>query len=72
MSGSFDDPQFSVWEGIVKVCKNLLAKAASAPFALIGALFETGGGDELSHVEFKADLMPKMETTLRKACGGSL
>ena len=69
VSGSFDDPQFSVWEGIVKVCKNLLAKAASAPFALIGALFETGGGDELSHVEFeygKADLMPKMETTLRK------
>ncbi len=69
VSGSFDDPQFSVWEGIVKVCKSLLAKAASAPFALIGALFEAGGGDELSHVEFeygKADLMPKMETTLRK------
>ena len=69
VSGSFDDPQFSVWEGIVNVCKSLLAKAASAPFALIGTLFGGGGGDELSHVEFeygKADLMPETETRLRK------
>lgn len=68
VSGSFDDPQFSVWEGIVNVCKSLLAKAASAPFALIGALFG-GGGEELSYVEFeygKADLMPETETKLRK------
>ena len=69
VSGSFDDPQFSVWGGIVKVCKSLLAKAASAPFALIGALFGGGNGEELSHVEFeygKADLMPVTETKLRK------
>lgn len=69
VSGSFDDPQFSVWGGIVKVCKSLLAKAASAPFALIGALFGGGGDEELSYVEFeygKADLMPVTETKLRK------
>lgn len=68
VSGSFDDPQFSVWGGIVRVCKSLLAKAASAPFALIGALFG-GGGEELSYMEFeygKADLMPETETKLRK------
>jgi uncharacterized protein involved in outer membrane biogenesis len=69
VSGSFDDPQFSVWEGIVKVCKNLLANAASTPFALIGALFGGGDSEELSYVEFeygKADLMPVTETKLRK------
>jgi hypothetical protein len=52
----------------VKVCKSLLAKAASAPFALIGELFG-GGGEELSYVEFEygtVDLMPATETKLRK------
>jgi hypothetical protein len=69
VSGSFDDPEFSVWDGIVKVCKNLLAKAASTPFALIGALFGGENDEELSHVEFeygKADLTPETETKLRK------
>jgi hypothetical protein len=68
VSGSFDDPQFSVWGGVVNVCKSLFAKAASAPFALIGALFG-GGGEELRYVEFeygKAELRPETETKLRK------
>jgi hypothetical protein len=69
VSGSFDDPQFSVWGDTVKVFKSLLAKAASAPFALIGALFRGGGDEDLSYVEFeygKADLMPVTETKLKK------
>lgn len=51
VAGSLDDPQFSVGGLIVKVIVNLLAKAATAPFALLGAAF--GGGEELSYIEFE-------------------
>ncbi|MBA4417028.1 MAG: hypothetical protein C0392_03815 [Syntrophus sp. (in: bacteria)] len=50
VSGSLDDPKFSVWNIVFKVLLNLITKAATAPFALIGSLF--GGGEELSYVEF--------------------
>jgi hypothetical protein len=50
LSGSLDDPQFSLGRVIVKIIVNLLAKAATSPFALLGALF--GGGEELSYLEF--------------------
>jgi uncharacterized protein involved in outer membrane biogenesis len=51
VSGSLDDPKFSVWGVVWMVLKNLLVKAATSPFALIGSLF--GGGEELSWVEFE-------------------
>lgn len=51
VSGSIDDPQFRIGPIIWKVIMNLIAKAATAPFALIGALFG-GGGEQLSYVEF--------------------
>ncbi|MBS0309179.1 MAG: DUF748 domain-containing protein [Proteobacteria bacterium] len=50
ISGSLDDPQFSMGGIIVKVIVNLIAKAATAPFTLLGSLF--GGGEELSYLEF--------------------
>lgn len=50
ISGSLDDPQFSVGGIIVQVIINLLGKAITSPFALIGSLF--GGGEELSYVDF--------------------
>jgi hypothetical protein len=50
VTGSLDDPEFSVWRIIIKVLVNLLSKAATAPFALLGSLF--GGGEELGYVEF--------------------
>ena len=53
VSGSLDDPQFSVFSIVVKIIVNLLGKAATAPFALIGALFG-GGGEDLAYVEFPA------------------
>ncbi|MDR0379193.1 MAG: DUF748 domain-containing protein, partial [Candidatus Accumulibacter sp.] len=52
VSGSLDDPQFSVGGLIVRVVVNLLAKAATSPFALIGAMF--GDDEALSEVEFDA------------------
>jgi hypothetical protein len=50
ISGSLDDPQFSVGGVIVRVIVNLITKAITAPFALLGALF--GGGEELAWAEF--------------------
>jgi hypothetical protein len=51
VSGELDDPHFSVVGVVWKVVKNLLVKAATAPFALLGAIFG-GGGEQLSYLEF--------------------
>jgi hypothetical protein len=51
VTGSLDDPKFSVWGVVLMVLKNLLIKAATSPFALIGSLF--GQGEELSSLEFE-------------------
>jgi len=50
VTGSMDDPKFSVLEVVWQIVKNLLVKAATSPFALLGAIF--GGGEELSYLEF--------------------
>ncbi len=50
VSGSLDDPEFSTGRVIIKMLVNLLVKAATSPFALLGAIF--GGGEEMSYVEF--------------------
>jgi len=52
IGGSLDDPEFSVGGLIVRVIVNLLTKAITSPFALLGSLGE-GGGEELSYVEFE-------------------
>lgn len=52
IGGSLDDPKFSVGGVIVKVLINLITKAITSPFALLGSLF--GGGAELSQVAFDA------------------
>lgn len=50
ISGSLDDPEFSVGGLIIKVIINLFVKAVTSPFALLGSMF--GGGEELSNIEF--------------------
>jgi hypothetical protein len=50
VSGSLDDPKFSVWPVIWKIIVNLITKAATAPFALLASLI--GGGEEMSFIEF--------------------
>lgn len=52
ISGSLDDPQFSLGGVIVKVIVNLLEKAVTAPFSLIASLFS--GGEELSYLDYSA------------------
>jgi hypothetical protein len=51
VSGSLDDPQFSVFGIVLKIIGNLLVKAATSPFALLGAL--AGGGEDLAYVDFQ-------------------
>ena len=50
VTGSLDDPKFKVWGVILKILVNLISKAATSPFSLLGAVF--GGGEELSYIEF--------------------
>jgi hypothetical protein len=51
VTGQIDDPKFSVWGVVWQIVRNLLVKAATSPFALLGAIF--GGGEELSYLEFE-------------------
>lgn len=62
ISGSLDDPQFSVGGIIVRVAVNLLVKAVTSPFALLGHLF--GGGEQLAYIEF-APGRTVLDTTAR-------
>jgi hypothetical protein len=50
VTGSLDDPKFSIGKIILQVLINLISKAATSPFSLLGAVL--GGGEELSYVEF--------------------
>ncbi len=51
VSGSLEDPQFSIGGVIWTVVKNLLVKVATSPFALLGAMFGDGEED-FSHISF--------------------
>ncbi len=52
VTGRIDDPEFSVAGIVLKMIKNILVKAATAPFSLISAAF--GSGEDLSRFEFEA------------------
>lgn len=71
VSGSLDDPQISVGSLIWHAFLNLLEKAVTSPFSLLGAAF--GGSDELGYVAFQpgsaalSDAEAKKLDTLVKA-----
>ena len=50
VTGSLDDPEFSVWPIVWQIIVNIFTKALTAPFALLASL--GGGGEELSYIEF--------------------
>ncbi len=64
VTGSLDDPKFSVWGVILKILVNLISKAATSPFSLLGAAF--GGGEELSYVEFDYGSTVVSESSAKK------
>ncbi len=72
VTGTLDDPQFRLGPIIWKVLVNLLLKAVTAPFALLGSLF--GGGPDLQFIDFApgvADLDSAAQTKI-KAVGKAL
>ncbi len=62
VSGDINDPKFSIGRIIMKMLLNLIVKAATSPFALLGSLF--GGGEELSYVDFNygSSDLPEQDT----------
>jgi hypothetical protein len=50
VNGTLDDPKFRLGAVIWKVFVNILEKAVTAPFALLGSLF--GGGPDLQFIDF--------------------
>lgn len=50
MSGSLNDPKFRIGPIIWKMFVNVITKAATAPFALLGHLF--GGGEHMNVIQF--------------------
>ncbi len=67
VTGNLDDPEFSLGRIIIKVIVNLLVKAATSPFALLGAVF--GGGEEMSYVEFSygsTEISPEAASKIQK------
>ena len=68
ISGSLNDPQFSLGPIIVKLIVNLIVKAITAPFSLLASALG-GGGEELSTVSFapgSARLAPEARAGLDK------
>ena len=64
ISGSLDDPEFSVGGIVVRVLLNLVVKAVTSPFSLLASAF--GGGEELSYVEFAPGSAALTEDTLQR------
>lgn len=52
VSGSLDDPQFSIGGVILRAFVNLIARAVTAPFSLLASAFGGSGGEELGYIEF--------------------
>jgi hypothetical protein len=64
IEGSLDDPKFRIGKVLWKVLGNLIAKAATAPFSLLGKLLG-GGEQELASVDF-ADGRDGLDSAAKK------
>ncbi|MGF6398552.1 uncharacterized protein involved in outer membrane biogenesis [Pseudomonas frederiksbergensis] len=69
VSGDLNNPQFSVMPIIWQTLRNLIVKAAAAPFKMIGGLVSGGGSEDLGSVAFapgSSDLSKDAEAALVK------
>ena len=69
ISGSLDDPQFSVGGIVLRLVINIITRAVTAPFALLGSAFSSGGsasGEELSYIEFDSGRASLSQTAQSK------
>jgi len=54
VKGSLDDPNFKIGRVVVRVLVNVITKAATSPFSMLGAIVGGGGGDDLAYQDFTA------------------
>ncbi|MCU1759506.1 DUF748 domain-containing protein [Pseudomonas sp. 14P_8.1_Bac3] len=69
VTGDLNNPQFSVMPIVWQTLRNLIVKAAAAPFKLIGGLINGGGSEDLGTVSFapgSSDLSKEAEGSLVK------
>ncbi|MGW8463050.1 DUF748 domain-containing protein [Pseudomonas sp. CLCA07] len=69
VTGDLNNPQFSVMPIIWQTLRNLIVKAAAAPFKMIGGLVSGGGSEDLGTVSFapgSSDLSQEAEGALVK------
>ena len=69
ISGSLDDPQFSIGGIVLRLVINIITRAVTAPFALLGSAFSGGGsgsGEELSYIEFDSGRATLSQTAQSK------
>ncbi|MHC8368599.1 DUF748 domain-containing protein [Pseudomonas sp. ZT5P21] len=69
VTGDLNNPQFSVMPIVWQTLRNLIVKAAAAPFKMIGGLVTGGGSEDLGTVSFAAgssDLSKEAEASLVK------
>jgi uncharacterized protein involved in outer membrane biogenesis len=69
VTGDLNNPQFSVMPIVWQTLRNLIVKAAAAPFKMIGSLVSGGGSQDLGTVSFApgtSDLSKEAEGSLVK------
>ncbi|HWH85424.1 MAG TPA: DUF748 domain-containing protein [Pseudomonas sp.] len=69
VTGDLNNPQFSVMPIVWQTLRNLIVKAAAAPFKMIGGLVRGGGSEDLGTVSFapgSSDLSKDAEAALVK------
>ncbi|MBD8625135.1 DUF748 domain-containing protein [Pseudomonas sp. CFBP 13727] len=69
VSGDLNSPQFSVMPIVWQTLRNLMVRAAQAPFKFIGGLVNGGGSEDLSTVSFRPgsdELSPEAQAALVK------
>ncbi|MFK3772072.1 DUF748 domain-containing protein [Pseudomonas sp. NPDC089406] len=69
VTGDLNNPQFSVMPIVWQTLRNLVLRAAQAPFKLLGGLIAGGGAEDLGNVSFAAgssDLTPDAQGALDK------
>lgn len=65
VSGDLSSPEFSIGDIVMKVFVNVLVKAATSPFSLLGSMF--GGGEDINFVLFSPG-----QTSLSQKAGDKL
>jgi len=64
VSGTLDDPKFSIGGLVARAFFNLIAKAITSPFALLGSVF--GGGEELAYIDYSAGTSTLSDKAVKK------